>query len=556
LLQWQWLSLLVCLLLFVNPWLIRTRWLVKFRLRFHRLAQNRKRAILICALFPMIVRVALLPVVPVKPPSVHDEFSLLLMADTFRSGRVTNPTHPYWTHFETIHVIQEPTYNSMYPPGFGVFLALGQLLYHPWLGVLITIGLMCAALCWMLQAWLPPAWAFGGTLVAALQIGMGGYWMNSYVGGASVPAMAGALLLGAMPRFIRKPTAGVAALFALGVVCLINTRPFEGTALSLVCFFVALAWYWKRTPRPGILLWRILLPAAIVLVVGGLATGYYSWRVTGSPFKSAYVVNRDAYGWPENLAILPAQQLTYRHKILENMHELELARRDRYTTLGRMLNSWCARAVVLWEFYAGPGLTLALLMLPWVLRSRKLRTPFYIGVAILSLNSLQLMAYPQHVSAQTAIFYLLITAGLRQIYVTVRRKGLQPERWMAAIVICVASGATLNLFMEPLHIRPGTFWEWPHWEFFQDRARIQSKLEQLPGNHVVFVRYADNHSAHEEWVYNRADIDKSKVVWANAMTWDEDMELCKYFRGRQAWIVEPDRDPTGVFPMTRKTYVP
>lgn len=136
----------------------------------------------------------------------------------------------------------------------------------------------------------------------------------------------------------------------------------------------------------------------------------------------------------------------------------------------------------------------------------------------------------------------------------VRRKGILSDRVLCGIVLSVACGAVFNLCMEPFHIRPGTFWEWPHWQYYEARAAIASKLEQMPGKHLVLVRYADTHSAHEEWIYNAADIDKSKVVWANAMGFAPDMDLRGYFQDRQAWIVEPDRDPNGFLPLTQKTY--
>jgi hypothetical protein len=48
-----------------------------------------------------------------------DDFSFLLAGDTFAHGRLTNPTPAMWTHFETIHITMQPTYQSMYFPGRG-----------------------------------------------------------------------------------------------------------------------------------------------------------------------------------------------------------------------------------------------------------------------------------------------------------------------------------------------------------------------------------------------------------------------------------------------------
>ena len=554
LLYWQWISLAVCLLLCLHPWIVPARALTWLRIRFHECAQKRLRAVFICALFPMLVRVALLPALPIKPASVHDEFSLLLMADTFHSGRLTNPTHPYWTHFETIHVIQKPTYASMYQAGAGVLLAIGQVARNPWVGVLLAVGLMCGAVCWMLQAWMPPAWAFCGALVTALQIGIGGYWMNSYFGGA-LPAAAGALLIGAMPRFLRKPAWITAAVFAMSIVILVNTRPFEGFVLTSLCVGIAILWRWTGVLGKPVIRWPALLaPAVIILAAGGSFTAYYSWRVTGNPTKIPYVVNRETYGWPENLAFLPPQKVIYRHEILKHMHEAELANRQSYSSFEYMAESWIARTVLIWEFFVGPALTLPLLMLPWTIRSRKFRTLFYIVLVMWALNLTQLMSYPQHVAPQSSLFYLLVVGGMRQLYVLARRWGILPERVIASLILCLACGAGLKLSGEPLHFWM-TFWERPYFPQRDARAAIVSKLQDMPGKHVVFVHYMSTHSPHQEWVYNAADIDASKIVWANSMTRQEDTELRDYYHDRQAWIVEPDTDPTGFLPFWSKSHL-
>ena len=62
------------------------------------------------------------------------------------------------------------------------------------------------------------------------------------------------------------------------------------------------------------------------------------------------------------------------------------------------------------------------------------------------------------------------------------------------------------------------------------------------------MHYSTLHSPDQEWVYNGADIDDSKVVWAREMDPRSDAQLIQYFRDREVWTLNADSIPQRVRP--------
>ena len=539
---------LVMLLLALLAPALGANWFRAVEVRFTRFARRRVLAFLFVGALVLVGRVALLPLVPVPVPGAHDEFAYLLAADTFASGRLTNPTHPMWVHFESIHILQQPTYNSMYPIASSLIMALGKSLFgHPWWGVWLSAGILCAALCWMLQGWLPPQWALLGGLVAVVRIGLFSYWINSYMGGA-MAGIGGALVLGALPRIMRRRRAIDAVIMGIGIAVLANSRPNEGFFTAAGAMLALLVWVIRCRPQWGGLVTRFALPLAAVLLLMCLAMGFYFWRVTGSPLHMPYQVNRSTYATaPVFFLQTPAVEPHYNHIVMRDFYQnWEQVLYDKTRTPKGALIRTLGKFVTLWLFYFGPALSLPLLMLFRVLRDRRLR-PLLIAGGVASIGFLAPAWFNAHYAAPvTGLFYAMMLQGMRHLRCC-RWRGQQTGLALArAVPIIFLLLIPVRIFARPLHLSVTSDWR-QTWAAASpgnyDRAEILRRLEALPGRHLVIVRYQPDHDYHSEWVYNEANIDAAKVVWAREMDSPHNQELTSFFKDRTIWLLEADVQP-------------
>ena len=166
-------------------------------------------------------------------------------------------------------------------------------------------------------------------------------------------------------------------LLALGLAMMANSRPYEG--------FV-----FQHRGRGGLAgmaegsedcrlgdnwFWRAFLPATCVLIVAGVAMGYYYWRVTGSPFRMTYAVNRETYAVvPYFLFFSKRAVPEYHHAVMRDYYAgWEVRQFDEARTLTGFVRRTGNKIVQLWRFYLGPAFLLPLIAFPWILRDRRMR---------------------------------------------------------------------------------------------------------------------------------------------------------------------------------------
>jgi hypothetical protein len=479
-------------------------------------------------------------------PFVHDEFSYLLAADTYAHGRATNPTHPMWEHFETFHVIHNPSYMSKYPPMQGLFLAAGQLVYgHPIAGVWLSVALAAGAFCWMLFGWLPPRWAAFGGLLFGLHPIQFLVWGQSYYGG-SVAVLGASLLFGALPRIKRKPQFSGGLALAAGLVVLVNSRPFEGFVISLPVALALLVWLVRVDSKIRVAaLWRVVLPVTVILAAAGAAMAWHNQQITGDPFKLPYQVHEETYAvTPLFVFGTPRSAPEYRHHEVRRLFEFEGPKY--YWNPQQTFDGWRQRKrhelFEVWRQFAGAILSVPLLAIPWILKSRRLLLIIVTIGMCTAVSMTTTWLYPHYLAPLLPLTVLLSIQGMRQVRILKSDRGNIGRtfaQWLIvlyATLICVKAGFYLQHkgVVSPLdfYIRQQA----------EAKSVIQEQLQTLSGKHLVVVKYDPTHGPFE-WVNNEADIDASRIVWARNMDAKSNGELMSYFKDRRQWLVLADERP-------------
>jgi hypothetical protein len=533
---------------------------------------------------------------------IHDEHGYLLQADTFASGRMSNPAPQHPEFFESPYILVSPTYQAKYPPAQAAFLAIGQrFLGHPIWGVWLSSGMFAAALYWMLSGWTNRRWAAVGTINAVVVLGTS-YWAWGFRGGM-VAALGGALVLGGTRWTIRRGSPWYGLLTGLGAVLLANSRPYEGMVVCLACSPV-LAWWLLGRPaeeRCNKAAWCGTF--ALVIAAGTVASATYNRAVTGEWNTLPWDLYQHQYNtsgpfrW-QSTDQIPARHLATRlrkffeegdilcpgkpggpetgtpsavRKIRQSLIEVPgqfLVDVD-FKLLGKAKRWYSPTRVV--EYSVVISISVLILVFLFTARSWGL---LHAALGLHVLGSVAAAAvwwdYPHYRAPAACIYYFLAIDLLRRLSLMARgtllARAIRPRRLalvfsLLMLVLPPAIGAAAGDPDYPfahliartsslLHQNPSGQPAPAAFEEMEgpqssasllNRAAVLRTLSSQERPTLAFVSYAPTVSLRTEWVYNLADLRSQRVVLAHDLGREHNRLLIDDFPERDVWHVHVTR---------------
>jgi hypothetical protein len=438
-------------------------------------------------------------------------------------------------------------------------------------GVWFSCGLFAASLCWMLQAWTSKQWALATSILAIATLGVFTYWAQSYWGGM-LAACGGALLFGGMRHTVRSPRIIPSILTALGVLILANTRMYEGL---LVCIPAAMSLGWwlircRRIPlRAKCTRW--LMPVGAVLLIGGAFMSTYYHAVTGSWLQTPYGLHTSEYFYQDIFLFSPIHEperkpvarLAKFYGDVERTREhgsrlIWQAARNLYQRLPVTIESALGvvdypeggrnayRAVLLW-------------ILAFVMTSLRRRWAWFCVITVFGVvlgGSVVRWWFPHY----TAPLVPLVLATMAMtLYGIGRPSAMNWPRRIAppAVVVLAALYVALPVVYiltrdrsaEAATTKPSRTSSASSRTSYRSRSGIQRRLEQQSGSHLVFVSYDDDFSVQDgEWVYNPADLNAARVIFAHELGAHKNSELIAAHPGCAVWIVRVSAEQVQLAP--------
>jgi len=407
------------------------------------------------------------------------------------------------------------------------------------------VALMFGALLWMLQGWFPPKWALLGTLLPILRFGLFSYWMNTYWGGA-VAALGSCLLLGALPRMLSRPTALRVFLFGFGIALLLNSRPFESVLLIISVLAYVAVWIlgqrskWKEIGK------SLIIPLSLAMVFNFCFIAYYNVKVTGNAFTLTHAMWDRQY---MTTSLFCCDRPEVSHVYLNQQFDVMYNHwaRNEYPRHWSDIKALTTEKIEDFiTFFLGSSLAIPFVAAPWVLFDRRTRLVLIFSLSAVAMFSV-VWFFPHYAAPFVPLLFALVVQMLRHLRRWIHRSspiGVGLTRATVLMSLIFFTSCAVTTLRQPKgELTLGLGYE-PRW----DRQEISERLDRTPVQHLVIVRYSGHHRVHQDWVFNAADIDNSKIVWAREIPQIGMQPLLDYYKNRQIWLITPDDDPRNLRP--------